>query len=136
MSTTLTTTGASSLPESKRTGTLKVHTCHSRSYFTFMPFDTPSVCFPPAWFCANLALPRVHPHTPVLNFYAFYVRRVHVANASLVVVIVQRIRSWKVFQGRNNFYCDGRLMAGPDVRAYVVTVFLVLVPTVLFLVFP
>ena len=43
---------------------------------------------------------------------------------------------WKVWNGQNRFWCSGRIMTGPDLRNLLITVVLIIVPTVLFLAFP
>ena len=46
------------------------------------------------------------------------------------------LRRWQTWEGKARFFFDGRLMAGPHWHKAAVTFFLVLVPAVLFLVFP
>lgn len=44
-------------------------------------------------------------------------------------------RKWEVFQGRNRFYCDGRLMTAPNSGVFLLTVFLITVTSLLFFIF-
>ena len=45
------------------------------------------------------------------------------------------MRKWRQFPGRNQFYCDGRLMLGRGLGLFYLTCFLIVVPTLLFLAF-
>lgn len=44
-------------------------------------------------------------------------------------------KKWEVFQGRNRFYCDGRLMTAPNSGVFLLTVFLITVTSLLFFIF-
>lgn len=44
-------------------------------------------------------------------------------------------RKWEVFQGRNRFYCDGRLMTAPYSGVFLLTVFLITGTSTLFFIF-
>ncbi|XP_018577350.1 palmitoyltransferase ZDHHC18 isoform X2 [Anoplophora glabripennis] len=44
-------------------------------------------------------------------------------------------RKWEVFQGRNRFYCNGRLMTAPNSGVFLLTVFLITVTSTLFFIF-
>lgn len=44
-------------------------------------------------------------------------------------------KRWEVFQGRNRFYCDGRLMTAPNSSVFLLTVFLITATSLLFFVF-
>jgi hypothetical protein len=43
---------------------------------------------------------------------------------------------WQYWPGNNRFYFNGRIMSGPNPKAYVITFLIILVPAVLFLAFP
>ncbi|XP_028128280.1 palmitoyltransferase app isoform X1 [Diabrotica virgifera virgifera] len=47
----------------------------------------------------------------------------------------QVTRKWEIFQGRNRFYCNGRLMTAPHSGVFLLTLFLITVTSVLFFVF-
>ncbi|KAJ8955603.1 hypothetical protein NQ318_001433 [Aromia moschata] len=44
-------------------------------------------------------------------------------------------RKWEVFQGRNRFYCNGRLMTAPNSGVFLLTVFLITLTSTLFFIF-
>ncbi|KAJ8978430.1 hypothetical protein NQ317_019669 [Molorchus minor] len=44
-------------------------------------------------------------------------------------------RKWEIFQGRNRFYCNGRLMTAPNSGVFVLTVFLITITSALFFIF-
>ena len=50
-------------------------------------------------------------------------------------VETRTMRKWRQFPGRNQFYCDGRLMLGRGLGLFYLTCFLIVVPTLLFLAF-
>lgn len=45
-------------------------------------------------------------------------------------------KNWQVWPGRNVFFCDGALMAGPELKNMLITFLLILVPGSLFIIFP
>ncbi|KAJ8920673.1 hypothetical protein NQ315_004812 [Exocentrus adspersus] len=44
-------------------------------------------------------------------------------------------RKWEVFQGRNRFYCNGRVMTAPNSGVFLLTVFLITATSTLFFIF-
>ncbi|XP_023025600.2 palmitoyltransferase app [Leptinotarsa decemlineata] len=44
-------------------------------------------------------------------------------------------RKWEIFQGRNRFYCNGRLMTAPNSGVFLLTVFLITLTSMLFFIF-
>ena len=51
------------------------------------------------------------------------------------IIGARTMRKWRQFPGRNNFYCDGRLMLGREVGLFYLTCVLIVVTTLLFLAF-
>ena len=49
--------------------------------------------------------------------------------------IVSSKRKYEVFPGRQKFYCDGRIMMGPDVGVLRGTIALIVIPSTLFFIF-
>jgi hypothetical protein len=45
------------------------------------------------------------------------------------------VRKWTSFPGKNNFYCDGRIIAGRNQSLFYFTIVLIVVTNVLFLTF-
>lgn len=44
-------------------------------------------------------------------------------------------RKWEIFQGRNRFYCNGRLMTAPNSGVFLLTLFLITITSMLFFIF-
>lgn len=47
----------------------------------------------------------------------------------------RKTKKWEVFQGRNRFYCDGRLMTAPNSGVFLLTVFLITATSLLFFIY-
>ncbi|KAG5900003.1 hypothetical protein JTB14_009089 [Gonioctena quinquepunctata] len=66
-------------------------------------------------------------------FYIFYL--VFKCNTKLDMARERDTRKWEIFQGRNRFYCNGRLMTAPNSGVFLLTVFLITITSMLFFIF-
>ncbi|KAK8970331.1 putative S-acyltransferase [Platanthera guangdongensis] len=57
------------------------------------------------------------------------------SNQRMIEASGQRKRVYQVWKGSNRFFLGGRLIFGPDVRSMILTIFLIIVPVLLFAVF-